>query len=359
MARTVFHGRLGATRICEEDEPDVGAGLGDNVNALLDLNGCSWRNATLVHKCSPSAGVLSTFLMISDGDGIRHKLRWTDLQLNPSAPPESERMRAKPFGVLADGRLYAVLRFLLYTDDFRAYTFKQGSCGGCYIMPMSIPPMDHHGVQAIRILGLTPPGVSTNIAIHAVVEDIVHGSSTGIPVKMADGATITLFLDVMGYLGDYPAMTHLLDVTGVTGSAPCNFCMFQRAGNGDSDAEDSITGEGSRYAYSTAIHSANLSFRRTRERMRICRAHAGVQDLKRIGLRDMDDEDVSNLPLHRLSNELDKVRNRVPCTADGVPVVPCTFDPYLSCYVGSDNGFYGLGEDISKAMLRQLTPQQS
>ena len=324
-------------------------------------NELQWRNVCIVHRFSPGPGVRSSFLSVPDGENAYLQLGWSQLLRTRTvdvAGDGSNMQECSSLGKLSDGRSYAVVRVLLYTDDFKPYSFKQGSCGGCYLLPLSIPSWHRYGTESIRVLSLTPPGVSTNEAISAITDDIVRCSSEGVQVAMMDASQVTLFLDVVGYIGDYPAMAHLLDVTGVTGKAPCNFCTFERASTGDLEEDDGSRIEGSRYAYSSALHSGNLSFRRTRRRMELARQTVTVDDLQRLGLKAMSDEMREALPLHHLSRRLDDVRNCVPVTTDEKPVVPCVFDPYLSCYTAPDHLFFGIGEDIVKAVLRLLSPAQ-
>ena len=262
------------------------------------------------------------------------------------------------FGVLSDGRRYAIMRCLLYTDDFQPYAFKQASAGGCYILPLGIPVWKRNGVNSIRILGVTPAGVSSNRIIDAVIPDIVKMSSEGVVVRMPDGDEIVLFLDVVGYIGDYLAMVHLLDVTGVHGVAPCSFCTFHRANRSTDEDGGYLTTENSSYGYSTAIHSGNLSFRRTRKRMQLWRTVSGDRELQRIGLRSESSVNLADLPLHRLSEELEAVCDRVPLTQHGHPVVPCVLDPYQGCFVAPDHVMIGVSQDITNAMLTLLRPSE-
>ena len=353
-----LRGRLGSTTFYNEDDTLRDLHMCDAVTVLHGEEGSICKESVIVHRFSPPAGISSTFLSICDEQDVHHQLHWRQIRSIPESTPAFPHSTGSPFGILEDGRRYAVLRCLLYTDDFKPYSFRPSSCGGCYLLPLSISPQMRSGVRSIRILGLTPPGVSSNEAVKAITADIVQCSSEGIDVPMPDGNSITLFLDVAGYVGDYPAMAHLLDVTGVAGWAPCNFCTFKRANVRDLDGDDTITGEGSSFAYSTLIHSGNLSFRRTRERMRQARLRASPRDLQKIGLRKMDSDEIENLPLHRLSNALDEVRHKVPRTAAGNLVVPCHLDPYQSCFVGPDHVLFGVGQDITSAMLKTLNPKQ-
>lgn len=66
--------------------------------------------------------------------------------------------------ILLDGTKYVVYRMLLYCDDFRPFssTYPKGSAGGCYMLPLGLPPGNRNTRASVRILGLTPLGVSTN-----------------------------------------------------------------------------------------------------------------------------------------------------------------------------------------------------
>ena len=335
----------------------------DAVTELLRADGTRWREAKLVQKFSPKAGVRSSHVAVQTPGGTVELIGWSQLlKCTPRGVSNGAgggTEWARPVGRLADGRRYAVMRYLLYTDDIRAFSFKQGSCGGCYLLPLSIPSWSRFGMESIRVFSLIPPGVSTNEAITAITSDIVECSADGIGVDMPDGSKITLFIDLVGYIRDSTAMTSLLDVTGVTGKAPCNFCSFVRARvGGQDDDDDGSRIEGSSYAYTSPIHSGNLAFRRTMERIELARRHATPENLKELGLRQVSEEELCALPLHRLATELTEAKERVPKTIDGKPVVACSLDPYMSCFVALDHLFSGIGEDIAKAMLRLLTPLQ-
>ena len=311
--RMVLQATLGNTVFCN------GAEQGDYINACdavtnLSIDGRVCREGQIIHKFTPRAGVCSLFLHTSATDGQLNSLRVSCITLasQQNAGNGREIPFRPSFGRLQDGRAFTIMRCLLYTDDFKPYGYRQSSFGGCYILPVEIPPWERKGVNSIRILGLTPAGVSSNNVVNAIVSDIAKASSDGVNVEMPDGTTQTLFLDVVGYVGDYQAMVHLLDVTGVNGLAPCNFCTFHRARTSESDGSTTTTRELSSYAYSCAIHSGNLSYRRTKERMAQFRKTARPADLQRIGLRNLSDDEVDELPLHRLSNALESVRDRVP-----------------------------------------------
>ena len=277
----VIHCVIGTTYFVQENQPNNDLFLCDAVTTLLVDGGHHWRNALLVHRFSPQAGTRSAILRIDGRDGSGLSCRWSSLRSADSSPDDFPNGHQCSFGTLADGRRFAIMRILLYTDDFQPYGFRQGSAGGCYILPLGVPVWERSGVNSIRILGVTPAGVTSNVLINAIIPDIAKASSEGVSVAMPDGSALVLFLDVVGYIGDYPAMVHLLDVNGVHGLAPCNYCTFHKARASSSEETGPVPIESSSYAYSTAIHSGNLSFRRTRERMLLWSSKAGPAELQR------------------------------------------------------------------------------
>ena len=126
------------------------------------------------------------------------------------------------YGSLSDGRRYLVYRFLLYTDGFTARQGNKGSMAGCYMLPLGISPDLRTSVAAIRRIGLTPPGVSTNQVLSFIIEDIVQGTTDGFSTLDPNGEEIVLFLDCVGFIADYPAISDTVDMLGHNANAPCH-----------------------------------------------------------------------------------------------------------------------------------------
>ena len=263
----------------------------------------------------------------------------------PSRPPEGRSVPSS--GYLMDGRRYLTYRALLYCDDFQPHTSKRGSFGGCYMLPLGLAPEERAGYGAVRVLGLTPPGVSSNEVLRAAIPDIVQCTTAGITDIDANGNEVTIFIDIVGYIGDYPAVTHTLDVLGHTSRAPCHLCSFLRNDRSGSKA--------ARYAFTTTVHSRNSSFNRSRGRIESVRkACADTEQLKVLGLKPTAEQ--RDLPLHELSVALAAVRKDVPLTASGHPVVPSLFDPYQSSMVAPDHLLCGMAQDVLNAILVVCPP---
>ncbi len=61
-----------------------------------------------------------------------------------------------------------------------------------------------------------------------IVDDIIEGMTTGFTEYNSDGNKVRVFLDLVGFIGDTPAINAVLDVLGHTGSACCHLCKFMR-----------------------------------------------------------------------------------------------------------------------------------
>ena len=261
--------------------------------------------------------------------------------------PETRGEYAPPYGKLSDGRNYIVYRFLLYSDGFTPYSGRKGSMGGCYILPLGISPESRSRVGAIRRIGLTPPGISTNSVLEWIIPDIVKGTTDGFPVTTADGTEAILFLDCIGFVGDYPAVSEVLDVLGHTANAPCHLCSFTRYDK---------SGRGtSAYAYTSRVCSGHPSFIRTRNRVAQLRT-GGVDagSLRALGLQQEESLANRSQPLHDLSVALSRARPSVPLTAGGVRVVPSVLEPYRSCVIAPDHLFLGISQDIINCLLKLI-----
>ena len=64
-------------------------------------------------------------------------------------------------------------------------------------------------------LGLTSPGILTNLIIlSGLIKYIVKCSTQGFASFDADGFPITIFLDIVVFIGEYPAVTQMDDLLG-------------------------------------------------------------------------------------------------------------------------------------------------
>lgn len=173
-----------------------------------------------MHRVLPQGESPSTSIQVTFGTLQSIEMRWSSIvRAEMRFVPRTTARGA--LVTLQDGRRYTVVRYVLITDDFQACSMKQGSSGGCYLLPLRIPVMERRGAHAIRIVGATPSGVSSNVVINSIIPDIVQCTTTGVIKVMPDGDEITIFLDIVGYIGDYVGTVRVLDLLGVNAISPC------------------------------------------------------------------------------------------------------------------------------------------
>lgn len=252
-------------------------------------------------------------------------------------------------GKLQSGEKYVVYRMLLYTDDFTARSLQHpsGSMGGCYMLPASMPSRFRGAANGVRVISLTSPGVSTNEVLKIIVEDIAKGTTTGLISKDISGNEVRIFLDVVGFVSDYPAMTHVTDVMGHSANSPCTHCTFRVR-------KDRV---GSSFGYTNAIHSRNNSFARCLKSHEELRKFKSTEaSLKKVGMQSRSDNEIDGKPLLMLSKQLRDIRSSIPKTSNGLPVVSGIFDPYQSCAIAPDHLLSGVGKNTLLVAFRSLSP---
>ena len=258
------------------------------------------------------------------------------------------RPEVTSFGKLKDGRRYTTYRFLLYADGFTPQLGKRGSMGGCYMLPLGMLPDRRSALGAVRKIGLAPPGVSTNEILKVILSDIVKGTVEGFVTKDSRGRQVVVFLDCVGFIADYPAMSEALDVLGHNSNVPCHLCAFSRY--------DKSGGGHSAYGYSTAIQSSHPSFCRLAERTNALRtAKVSDSDLRAMGFQESAVYGSKVNALHELSIHLSRVRSKIPRNEYDLPVVPGVFEPYRSCVIAPDHLFLGLSHDVINCFLKHVS----
>ena len=194
-------------------------------------------------------------------------------------------------------------------------------------------------------MGLTPPGVSSNEVISDLISDIVKCATSGVDIVAPNGQIVRIFVDIVGYIGDFPAVTHVLDTTGHNGTSCCHLCTFLKLGKKHA---------GSVFAWCLFLTSFNSATAKSRERCLLLRDVALlVKHLKFLGIQK--DATVDSLPLHALSTALSEVFQKVPRSSTGLPVVSCSFDPYRSSFVAPDHLLSGLARNIISAACTLLS----
>lgn len=265
--------------------------------------------------------------------------------LNDSTRPTSPRCFTR--GILDNGSQFIVIRLLLYADDFnpRSQLFPRGSVGGVYMGLASSHIKTRRSQTTIRVISLTPPGVTTNFILDSIINDLVNGCLNGFDAVDAFGDHVTCFFEVVGFVGDYPASSAVLDVTGHTSLAPCTHCGFQFC------SADGV----SKFCYTASITSCHSSFRRTQARTKSMRAF-GFNKLegKQFGLQLGDisyNGTPSNAPLLKFCDEFN---HQFPGENAPSHINSCRLDGYSLNIIAPDHLLTGLMKGILLTTFRLL-----
>lgn len=181
-------------------------------------------------------------------------------------------------GKLADGTTFYKYRVLLYADDFNARSplFPKGSVGGVYLMPIGLSVKSNRSQSSVRTVSLTPQFVSTNYILNILSEDLVDSCLNGFLCIDAFGSQVRCFLEVVGYVADYPASSAALDVKGHNAFSPCTHCSFHYC----------TADNASKYSYTGSVNSSHSAHRRTQDRFHsLHRAGFTDEEAKMLGLK--------------------------------------------------------------------------
>lgn len=114
------------------------------------------------------------------------------------------------YSFLQGGKPYVGYRFLLYFYDFNLFSaiYPQGSAGGVYLFSSNLPPEMWRSSSSVRIISSKLPGISSNHVLSFIINDVVDGTINGIDGSLPDGTPCKIFLDLAGFIGDYPEAAH-------------------------------------------------------------------------------------------------------------------------------------------------------
>lgn len=328
------------------------------------------RNTSSADACLFIASMLSQV-----GDGVTERLVWVSVSDSEGTRPRKylkitasvtvsgiptwksgsrtfptfPRQLACNRGVLSNGKRYLVYRIVLYTDGFGQLKSlsDQREVGGVYILPIGLPTESKRSWSGARVISLTPDGHSMNKVLTAIEGDLVLGATTGIPGLDPYGRPVQIFLDTVGYFGDYPAVTATTDVRGHNATAFCTFCTFREVHNAPGGSK----------MYSTDIHSRRLGVMRWDSRRDVVRSKIPTGTLeRRLGFSTLTEDKANELPLVSLAKKLR--RSGRARTQAGRPVVPYGFDSVQSTAAAPDHLLSGLIDDVLWLCFTKLQTEE-
>ncbi len=299
---------------------------------------------------------------------------------------------------------YIIYRFALYHDGFRVTEGKSASAEGVYLLPLNLPRELRRSSHAVRVLSVTPPGADVLSVCDRVLEDVLVGATEGFPVVCADGKRVRVFLDLVCWIADTPAVAQLLDTKGHASNAPCHLCSFisgaqpSRAREVASEARNRQRSQSrtaltsaqghhsggrfvsrassallSRRARTVAVHRAlrmtsewernptltDLAPAPTRGPTQMCGLFTRVGEL---GLQDRGkgQRQMEDLPLHVYSRKLRAAAEcgKIAVDSSGCPLLSGSFNPYRGLTVAPDHLLTGHFRDTVDAALKIMTPAQ-
>lgn len=217
-------------------------------------------------------------------------------------------------GVLADGRKYFIYRFVLFWDGFQVSEGGSKSVEGIYLVPLNLPSKYRSNSSAVRVLSLLPKPIPTSVVLDEILADIKLGMVEGITDYDANGEEITIFLDMVGCIGDTPAINEMLDIRGHTAIACCHLCRFRRLGL----QVDLVLGQNDENLFKprymgTDVHGGKAFASRSLV------AHSALEAFqldegtkKRLGIQM-----IQNLPFYRYQKEFNQIAEKIPRTKEG------------------------------------------
>lgn len=121
----------------------------------------------------------------------------TYIQNDPYTFGQPADISAPLAGNLIDVRRYFIYRVLLYSDDFQIFVGEKGSADGCYMLPISLPVGIREFLDDMRGLSITPPGVSSDIIIRAIIPDLIEATKSVIEINDRNRENLTAFFDIV------------------------------------------------------------------------------------------------------------------------------------------------------------------
>lgn len=251
-------------------------------------------------------------------------------------------------GTLENGERYFVYRFLLYWDGFEVAQGKSASGDGFYLVCLNLPTKARCSSNAVRIISLCPPGVKSSTVFKSIEDDLITGMTQGFPDFDATGQPCRIFLDLVGFLGDTPALNASLDTLGHTATSFCHLCRYTKQSDGNTGSR--YAGQGTYGICSGVGRSFYL--------------HAAVRDCstqketcRLLGMKPSSEN--RELPLHSLRKAMMEARSNIPRTSQGIQLLSGHLDPYMACFVAPDHLLTSHFRDCVNLAFKLLPDTQS
>ena len=249
--------------------------------------------------------------------------------------PHFPKGNSRSKGTLPCGTPYYVYCMALYADGFQQHKSLTDvrSVTGVYMMPLGLPLELRQSPAAARVITLIPHNQDERKLFKIIEDDVLRAGRDGVTVIDPYGNIAKVFIDMVSFFADYPAVTSMCDVRGHTATAFCTFCSMQK--------RDEVCGRN--LLYSTLMHSRRLGFMRFDARTIAIRSGEPPADLcKALGLSKQDRETAAEAPLMRYASSV----RRIPASVRNALPHQLTFDSCLNVAAAPDHLFTGLIADV-------------
>ena len=230
----------------------------------------------------------------------------------------------------------------MYADGFQQHKSMSDtrSVTGVYMMPLGLPLDRRRSSAATRVITLIPDGADERNVFNIIESDLVKAASQGCVAMDPYGNVVKVFIDVVSFFGDYPAVTAMADVRGHTATEFCTFWTMRKM--------DEACGRN--LLYSSKYHGRRLGFMRFDERTDAIRSANPPDDLvQALGLSRQPPAYAANAPLVRYSRRIRELKEK------GVrPPFSMSFDSCLNVAAAPDHLFTGLIADVMHVCLLSL-----
>ena len=210
-------------------------------------------------------------------------------------------------------------------------------------------------LSSVRPISLTPPGMPTNLVFDNIIEDIIVGTRDGFEVVDCEAQKAVVFLQMVGFVADYPASSEVLDVMNHNSRAPCTHCTFRYRTDHTQEHDNTIH---KCYSNSTAVNFSRPSYRRGLfSTLSLRSSFPAEKQYVYMGMHGGSIEDISQpgkWPLLKLSAELDKIGNCPSRDSRGNKVVPGKLDPYCSNVVAPDHCITSLVSGLVELFFKEI-----
>ena len=229
---------------------------------------------------------------------------------------------------------------------------KSVSTEGIYMVSLNLTSEQRSSSEAVRVLSLVPKSIPISLVIDEILSDVKQGMTVGYEDYDANGDKVVIFLDMVGCIGDTPALNQVLDVKGHTAIACCHLCRFRRL-----DRDEIEVGRGKtkitlckpRYM-GVDIHGG-VAYASRSNIVHQCLKSVQLDptSCKRLGIRE--NSFVSFMQFLRETEDISSIGHLITTLQT---VVHPYFDPYRSLLVAPDHLLFGLAKDSINAVLSVL-----